>query len=405
MDRSTAPSNSAGSQVGSYVEAIPIVTKGIIGLCVLIHIGIFVGSLGLQNFAISADYVITRGEYYRIVTSAFTHVNLMHIGMNMMSMFSLGSSLEMQYGSLAFLFVGLWGVLLIGVIYVSLSWIGAKVMGDESWMYMNAVGYSGVLFCYAILESFHTTATTRSLCGFCDVPARMYPFILLVGISVLMPGISFLGHVSGVIFGLLLVYGPATLLLPSQAMLEYLEGHALCGCLTKLNSYCRVTGKSCAVDGLRDTGVVGACTTLGNAILSVIRFLMDLIFTVLAVIGCPAESIAARVRSLIPSFGGGGGSRSSSASGGGGEDGADVDVEAGAAAAGTTDPRSTISLPQWSSAQQYTPVATQETEPASTQSSEASESTPPPRDGADQAPASKADMLAAAEKRLNKNKY
>ena len=93
-------------------------------------IGIFVGSLGLQNFAISADYVITRGEYYRIVTSAFTHVNLMHIGMNMMSMFSLGSSLEMQYGSLAFLFVGLWGVLLIGVIYVSLSWIGAKVMGD-----------------------------------------------------------------------------------------------------------------------------------------------------------------------------------------------------------------------------------------------------------------------------------
>ena len=239
MERSVA-STSGQSQVGSYVEAIPIITKGIISFCVLVHVSIFLGSLGLQNFAISAEYVIMRGEYYRIVTSAFTHVNLMHIGMNMVSMYSLGSSLEMQYGSLAFLFMSMWAVLLIGIIYVSLSWIGTTLMGDESWMYMSAVGYSGVLFCYAILESFHTSASTRSLCGIFDVPARMYPFILLIAISLLMPGISFLGHVSGVCFGLLLVYGPAIALLPFQGMLDHLEGNAFAA-VTKSNSYCRVT--------------------------------------------------------------------------------------------------------------------------------------------------------------------
>lgn len=396
MDRSTAPGSSS-TQVGGYVEAIPIVTKCIIFLCVLIHISIFLGSLGLQNFAISADYVIVRGEYYRVVTSAFTHVNLMHIGMNMMSMFSLGSSLEMQYGSLAFLFMSVWAVLLIGIIYVSLSWIGAKVMADETWMYMSAVGYSGVLFCYAILESFHTTATTRSLCGFCDVPARMYPFILLVGISLLMPGISFLGHVSGVCFGLLLVYGPATMLLPSQALLEYLEGSALCGCLTKANSYCRATGRPFSVDGLSESGFLGACSTLGSAIFSVIKFVVDLFFTVLAVVGCPAESITARVRSLAPAFGTGDSVGPSERV----EDSADVDVEANAGA-GTTDPRSSASLPQWSSAQQYTPVATQETELTQTPGSTPGESNPTSAQGP---AASKADMLAAAERRLNKNKY
>ena len=316
MDRSTYASNGGSSSSGgmsSYYESVPVVTRAIIIINVAIHALIFVSSYGLQNFAINADWVMEKGEYYRIVTAAFTHVSIMHIGMNMMSMYSLGTSLEMQFGSLQFLFMSVWSVLAIGALYVILSWLGAVATGDQSWMYMSAVGYSGVLFNYAILEAYHTTAVTRSLCGFCDVPAKMYPFVLLVAIQLLMPGISFLGHVSGVLFGLLLVYGPATYFLPSDSFLEYLESMALCGCLTKTNAYCRVTGKSLVVDGLSSGGFMGAFATLIAAIASVLRFIVDLFFTVLAVVGCPAEAIAARVRNMLtfPSSSDGGGGASS----------------------------------------------------------------------------------------------
>jgi rhomboid domain-containing protein 1 len=378
--------------MGSYFESVPVVTRAIIIINLAIHALIFVSSYGLQNFAINAEWVLVQGEYYRIVTAAFTHVSIMHIGMNMMSMYSLGASLEMQFGSLQFLFMSMWSVLAVGVLYVFLSWLGAVATGDQSWMYMSAVGYSGVLFNYAILEAYHTTAVTRSLCGFCDVPAKMYPFVLLVAISLLMPGISFLGHVSGVLFGLLLVYGPATYCLPSDSFLEYLESMALCGCLTKTNAYCRVTGKALVVDGLASGGVLGAFTTLIAAIASVLRFIVDLFFTVLAVIGCPAESIAARVRGMLTFS-------NPSADTSGAMDG---DLESGGAA------------PPWAQASHvpYAPVATAEAEMVQAVpvggSGSASGSSASTTEGEEDKPAVKADrsaLLAAAESRARGHKF
>ncbi len=46
--------------------------------------------------SISAHMVIANGEYYRIVSAAFVHAGIMHIGMNMMSLYQLGYSLEQQ---------------------------------------------------------------------------------------------------------------------------------------------------------------------------------------------------------------------------------------------------------------------------------------------------------------------
>ena len=48
----------------------------------------------------------------------------------------------------------------------------------------SAVGYSGVLFTYAVVEAHHTTETTRSLFGIVNVPAKLMPFVLLVLLQV-----------------------------------------------------------------------------------------------------------------------------------------------------------------------------------------------------------------------------
>jgi hypothetical protein len=48
----------------------------------------------------------------------------------------------------------------------------------------SAVGYSGVLFAYALVEAFHSPDTSRSVFGMFNVPTKAYPFILLVLIQV-----------------------------------------------------------------------------------------------------------------------------------------------------------------------------------------------------------------------------
>ncbi|CAN0023796.1 unnamed protein product [Sphacelaria rigidula] len=54
----------------------------------------------------------------------------------------------------------------------------------------------------------------------------MYPWALLVVLSVLIPGISFMGHFSGIVVGMLHVRGYTKPLLPSPAYLMEMETFA-----------------------------------------------------------------------------------------------------------------------------------------------------------------------------------
>ena len=136
---------------------------------------------------------------------------------------------------------------------------------------------------------------------------------------------------------------------------------------------------------------MGAFATLIAAIASVLRFIVDLFFTVLAVVGCPAEAIAARVRNML--------TFPSSSDGGGG---ASSDLEQGSGAS-----------PPWAQASQggpqgasltYAPVATAEAEMVTAVPVGTSEST---TSEGEERPAVKADrsaLLAAAEARARGHK-
>lgn len=103
------------------LSKIPIVTVSLLLLNSAIHAVIFLFSLDLNNYSISAAQVI-KGEYYRIFSAAYVHGGIMHIFMNMSSLLQLGASLETQFGSLQFAFLTLWSTILIGMVYVFLSW-------------------------------------------------------------------------------------------------------------------------------------------------------------------------------------------------------------------------------------------------------------------------------------------
>jgi membrane associated rhomboid family serine protease len=168
--------------------SLPVITKALLVFNILIHVTIFLTSTDMGILAISGQAVWVKGEYYRIITSAFTHAGILHIAMNMSSLVQLGSSLERQFGSLPFLFLTIWSLFLVGGLYVTIACTLTYITANNSYIMTPSVGYSGILFLYAILEAYHTRVETSSFFGVCNVPARMYPFILLFAIQFLLPG-------------------------------------------------------------------------------------------------------------------------------------------------------------------------------------------------------------------------
>lgn len=56
-----------------------------------------------------------------------------------------------------------------------------------SYINQASVGFSGVIFALALIDSYRSTQPTRSVFGFVQVPTRMYPWVLLVLLSVRPP--------------------------------------------------------------------------------------------------------------------------------------------------------------------------------------------------------------------------
>jgi rhomboid domain-containing protein 1 len=125
----------------------------------------------------------------------------------MMTLWSLGGTVERTLGTICFLGLNLAILLLSNLIYLLCSYVAFKATDDDSWLSYCSVGYSGVLFGLTVVETkIGDRLQPRNLFGF-SVPAVFYPWALLILLQIMMPGISFIGHLSGILVGLLYVSG------------------------------------------------------------------------------------------------------------------------------------------------------------------------------------------------------
>jgi rhomboid domain-containing protein 1 len=158
--------------------------------------------LNLQLFTMCPRLVIYTGEYYRIITSTLFHANLMHIGMNVLSTSAIGGMLEQKLGTLRLIFTIWWSMILTSSLYLLISCLAHAIFRYDQLLYSHAVGFSGVIFHLSVLETYlHSSSSSRSLFGFVSVPPSLYPWVLLVILQFLMPNISFLGHLCGILVG------------------------------------------------------------------------------------------------------------------------------------------------------------------------------------------------------------
>eukprot|EP00457_Paulinella_chromatophora_P005840 gb/GEZN01005857.1/.p1 GENE.gb/GEZN01005857.1/~~gb/GEZN01005857.1/.p1 ORF type:complete len:421 (+),score=29.57 gb/GEZN01005857.1/:26-1288(+) len=195
---STEPSPSRGGQCVELWSRVPLVTR----VMLLANLSVYILTLVkrttpfLYPWMLCPRLVYERHEFSRLISSAFVHAGFLHIAMNMVAYVTLGTQVERALGSGPML-----GVLCFLIGFGNLLYLFTGWLCDYFEIYVMpcAVGFSGVIFGVLMIETQLVAGMRRILC--INLPGWMYPWCLLVGISLLMPNVSFFGHFFGIIGG------------------------------------------------------------------------------------------------------------------------------------------------------------------------------------------------------------
>eukprot|EP00250_Pteridium_aquilinum_P033663 c6040_g1_i1 orf=344-1363(-) len=159
-----------------------------------------VGDVCLNPHMILKDW-----DVKRLFLSAFYHIDETHLVYNMLSLLWKGVHLEGSMGSAKF--AGMVAVLLglshsLIVVFAK----GLSVFGEyRDPLYGHcAIGFSAVLFALKVVLN-QNSPTYTNVYGV-RVPARYAAWAELILVQVFVPGTSFLGHLCGILAGLLYVH-------------------------------------------------------------------------------------------------------------------------------------------------------------------------------------------------------
>lgn len=125
-------------------------------------------------------------------------------------------------------------MILGNVLYVVLSWLISLIPLNAGFLpQLNpahilrqcAVGYSGVLFGLLAIENKLETGSFRSVFGFFSVPTAWFPVVLLLLWQFLVPHVSFLGHLTGLMIGQLYCFRCLNWAIPASNVIQHYEGN------------------------------------------------------------------------------------------------------------------------------------------------------------------------------------
>jgi membrane associated rhomboid family serine protease len=160
---------------------------------IAINVAIFVGarsSVSARNDLILYGPLVADGDYWRLITSGFLHVEITHILLNMLSLFWLGRMIEPALGHARFV-----GIYLASLLAGSLGVI--LISNDEA-----TLGASGAI--YGLLGAAIVMARNRNISL---IQSGLVPILVLnFALTITLPGISLGGHVGGFIGGLVSTY-------------------------------------------------------------------------------------------------------------------------------------------------------------------------------------------------------
>ena len=170
----------------------PIVTWALVGVNVLVYLITVAQGAGINNPGGSLfnkwllfGPAVANGDWWRLITAAFLHANILHIGLNMLALVWLGAPVERYLGHLQYL-----GLYIVSGLAGSAGALIATPHG-------LTVGASGAIFgILGALLIIEYQATGR-------IAGQAFTLILInLVFSFTFSGISVGGHIGGLIGGI-----------------------------------------------------------------------------------------------------------------------------------------------------------------------------------------------------------
>ncbi|KAA0034920.1 hypothetical protein IC582_019660 [Cucumis melo] len=150
----------------------------------------------------NAHLILKHKDLKRFLLSPFYHVGDPHLVYNMISLLWKGTQLETSMGSIEF--ASMVGALLVMSQGITLLLIKSLLIFfnyGRPYYYEYSVGFSGVLFALKVVLGSETESYTY-IHGL-RVPSSHAAWLELILIQMVSPGVSFLGHLGGILAGLL----------------------------------------------------------------------------------------------------------------------------------------------------------------------------------------------------------
>jgi len=197
------------------------------GVLLALNIGMF---LWLWNSRVDPSQVALNGQIFqdfgRSLTGNLSHFELWHIVCNMMTLTSLGPSLEQKFGSIPLIlwtisFLPITTLVVVGLHHVhrrfrfsffEYSSSGSSPAAAET-PFPSMVGFSGILFAWIVVS----TLDGQQSCPIFFLPELCFntfelwgglrvslgPLVQLVVLQAILPRVSFSGHLAGIMVGFL----------------------------------------------------------------------------------------------------------------------------------------------------------------------------------------------------------
>ena len=231
-----------------FYGSLPLGTRAILTGCVGLYVlCVLVGYDAFHEVCMAPHWVLRGGEVHRVFTYAWFHGSVIHLAFNMMAFVPMATSLERLLGTVQFTHVIALFTLLTSCYHVCLA-VVAGTLGHPS-MQACAIGFSGVIFGVIVVDTHLSAVPHRYVFGFFVVPSQWYPLALLLFLQVLMPQVSFLGHLSGLLAGLTYVRGYLNPLLLRPTTRDAIEASAILGRVARHPAYVAGGAPANAVPG------------------------------------------------------------------------------------------------------------------------------------------------------------
>ena len=186
--------NKVAEKIFSYKK--PIITYIIIAICILLYIIMEIFGNGSTNnitllkFGANLDVLVKNGEYYRLFTSIFLHIGIMHLLCNMYSLYIIGREVESLFGKIKYI-----------IIFI-LSGVFGSVLSIAFSHNVISAGASGAIF--GLLGALlYFGMHYRTYLGEALVRSIIPILIINLIIGFLSPGIDMAAHIGGFVGGIL----------------------------------------------------------------------------------------------------------------------------------------------------------------------------------------------------------